>query len=339
MRIAWLTTPILALPLALVACAYSLTPPRPSHLALDLPPGPPRIAISLVDERPAEVRSLAFVEWDSFGRFPPEEKPTDPPPFLARQVQVELESRGLPVTVEVADRGLPRIRLRTFRVRGYRQKLELEEIIARVLISADLETSTGSKRIGVFTAGVDEFRFAPNDAPIVAAVSDPVAMAIKEFSAKLANELYGYQSPDATVRQIADEIEIPINNDTYRNLYALGFTNNPLAIPLAARIAEHPEVLNNNPDKWTNISLVGGARIAAVSSLGTLHATSQLALLESLYENKDLGWRTRCMAAKSIGDLGNPEALAYLAAQLASGTISPARERGAFLAQVIELYL
>jgi hypothetical protein len=45
------------------------------------------------------------------------------------------------------------------------------------------------------------------------------------------------------------------------------------------------------------------------------------------------------MAAKSIGDLGTKQALDYLSAQIASGKISPSYERGAFLAQVIELYL
>ena len=51
------------------------------------------------------------------------------------------------------------------------------------------------------------------------------------------------------------------------------------------------------------------ARDAAVASLGTLRASLLLPLLRGFFEDRDLGWRTRCLAAKSIGDIGTKEAL------------------------------
>ncbi len=51
-------------------------------------------------------------------------------------------------------------------------------------------------------------------------------------------------------------------------------------------------------------------RASAVSSLGILRATGELSLLEKIYaENTHV---VKAMALKSIGDLGTPEARAFL---------------------------
>ena len=144
---------------------------------------------------------------------------------------------------------------------------------------------------------------------------------------------------DLTTKIFADGAELEGMLAMYREPFIKGFTNNPTAIPLLSRIAGAPSLLNPNPNPVTAEYLERRARDAAVASIGTLRANSLLPLLRNFFEDRDLSWRTRCLSAKSIGDLGTPEALAYLDEQLASGKISPASERGGFLAQVIELYL
>lgn len=316
--------------LLLTSClSYALVPPAPSGLSLDLPPDPAPVAIGLVDERTPADRALKFVEWDSFGNYPEEKPPIDPPYFLAVATQRELASRGLPVTIGFGGDALPRIHLRRFRVRGYRDKsvLQGDELVARVLLSADLETASGRKRIGVYTAG-------SAGAGLEQIVGDPLSLAVKEFAAKLANELGGYRSNDQTVDEISGMVA------SYQNIYALGFTNNPAAIPRVTELARAAAMtVAGEPLMSSTRGPARQALIASLASLGTLRATEEFPRLRGVYENRNLGWRPRSIAAKSIGDLGTSEALDYLSAQIASGTISPASERGGLLAQVIELYL
>lgn len=312
--------------LALLAFAGCTHSPPPPVLALDPPPDPPRIELSLVDERTPEDRALAFVWSDSAGAFPEEETPTDPPRRLVEQTQRELVSRGLPVTLALGDRGLPRLHLRRFRVRGYHQKWPQAQVpIGRVLISADLETAAGRTRIAVFTVGAADPNPLSDETPLTGAVERPVSFAVKEFAAKLANSLYGYRASDATVGAMVAQLhQGQLTRERLGEVYALGFTNHPSAVETILLCTRLP---------------IMDLRNAAVSSLGTLHATESLPLLQAIYLETDNHWRDRAAALKSIGDLQTPEALDFLAAQLRDPRLQPASHGGGFYAQVIELYL
>jgi HEAT repeat protein len=110
-------------------------------------------------------------------------------------------------------------------------------------------------------------------------------------------------------------------------VYALGFTNNPRAIDALVKLADAGE-----PDDYV--------RMAAIAGLGTLGAKSQFALLKSVHENAARSWEDRVMSLKSIGDLGTPEAKAYLQEQVRQIGAPAANDQVAnCMTQVIALYL
>ena len=78
-------------------------------------------------------------------------------------------------------------------------------------------------------------------------------------------------------------------------------------------------------------------RIAAISSLGTLGANDQLELLKSIATGSNL-WQDRAMALKAIGDLGSPEAQAYLNEQRTALQAKGDKE-ATWSMQVINLYM
>ena len=109
----------------------------------------------------------------------------------------------------------------------------------------------------------------------------------KEFAArypKIAARLHGARSSDADVDRLVKKIATR-GDDSYLDVYALGFTNNPTAIgPMA--------VLARDPDEYV--------RLAAISSLGTLGAVDQLELLTSIYRDGTL-WQDDEMIRAGAG--------------------------------------
>jgi hypothetical protein len=189
-------------------------------------------------------------------------------------------------------------------------------------ISADLVTPSLKKRLGVFVrrGKLPMWSF---DEVVEPTMNQPLSLAVKEFATKLANALYGYRAPDATVRELLARIERGRDDATYLDVYQLGFTNNPLAVETLAKLARDDSEY---------------VRIAAISSLGTLRATSQLALLRGLHADRDVLWQERAMALKSIGDLDVPEGNAFLRSE--QDRLAPQNDTGSlWWKQVLALYL
>jgi len=246
----------------------------------------------------------------------------DPPSFLASSVSAELASRGFPVQVNTSGSELPHTTLHTFRVQNHRAS-GFSPFVTLTFISADLDTGVAKKRIGVFVkrGKVPVWSF---DEVVEPTLSQPLSIAVKEYSSKLANSLYGYHAPDSAVDALVAKLSGTLNENSFLDVYALGFTNNPKAIDTLVKLTTHT-------DEYV--------RLAAISSLGNLGATSKFDLLKSIYNNHDGLWQDRAMAIKAIGDLGTAESNAFLEAELKNWESKKSDKESQWMAEIIGLYL
>ena len=279
----------------LAGCApssYIVSSPAPSGIRFETSP-PSRSDLSLVDKRADHVYSSGILH----GALVAEDKPLDPPGFIAVHLQNELASRGVPVRVVRGDKGTPpRVYLTQFKMINHRAT-GFSPFVTFTYLAADVETPRGTRRVGTFIkrGKVPVWSFQEVVEPIF---SQPLSLAVKELAAKIAAELYGARASDREVDQLAAKLGSR-GADSFLDVYALGFTNNPRAVATIVTLV-------NDADEYV--------RLAAISSLGTLKATAQFDLLKSLSESANL-WQDRAMALKAIGDLGTPEARAFLAQQ------------------------
>ncbi|HTO68223.1 MAG TPA: HEAT repeat domain-containing protein [Myxococcota bacterium] len=256
--------------------------PAPSHLAYELTAQPLPITISLVDHLGPEP---FFEQNDASLPYSLAATSFDPMYYFSTNLQAELRSRGLPLTITREERGSPHLLLRDFHV--YVQKTSpYTPIFFIVFMSGDLETEHGLRRIGavVLRGGIIHGGHL---------LEEPLSGAIQESASKIANALYGYRVSDASVDAQIGRLQGERTEDTYLQVYSLGFGNNPKAIDTVAKLASDDQEY---------------MRAAAISSLGTLGAVAQLPLLERIYASPKTSWQDRCLAAKSLGDLGTPEA-------------------------------
>jgi len=277
-----------------LACAhptYQLRPPAPSQLAYEISEPPPATTISLVDRLGPE----RFFGVDVVAGLGLNVTSFDPLRFLSSSLEAELRSRGLPVAVTRSDQGVPRLVLRAFHMQPQRTTI-FTPVFLLTVISADLETANGTTRIGVVV--IRGALFGESRERLGETIIDqPLSVAVKELATKVASALYSARSSDAEVARLVSIVAGPRTPNHFLDVYALGFTNNPAAIePLTELTADDQEYV----------------RGAAIASLGTLRAVSRLELLEKLYLSPKTSWQDRCLAMKSIGDLGTLEALAFL---------------------------
>jgi hypothetical protein len=220
-------------------------------------------------------------------------KPLEPATYLEQSLQAEFAARGVPITVSSDASAFPRLDVASFRMTNWRTNA-YTPFITFTSLSTDLETATGRKRIAVFVkrGKVPVWSF---DELVEPTLNEPLSVAVKELASKVARELYGAQASDEAVDVLVDKVT-NAKTDDYLDVYALGFTNNPRAIPTLAKLTSaEPEYV----------------RMAAISSLGTLRAVDQFELLKTLSLKAGL-WQDRAMAIKAIGDLDTPEGRAYL---------------------------
>lgn len=306
--------------LALLAgCApksYAVRHPAPSQ---DLVFGntPPPTAIAFVDARPAPDRAF------SSGVLPAaltvDGAPFDPAGYLAKNLQAELAARGFPAQVVAGGDALPRLELGAFRIQNHRAN-GFSPFVTLTFLSGDLVTPEGKQRLAVFVkrGKVPVWSF---DEVIEPTFNQPLSLATKELAAKIAAHLHGARSSDAEVDRLVARIA-DRGDDSYLDVYALGFTNHPKAIATVTRLAR-------DPDEYV--------RLAAISSLGTLNAIDQLDLLASIYRDATL-WQDRAMALKSIGDLRSEAADAFLQEEYATLEAKAGDRDVDWTLQVIRLY-
>jgi hypothetical protein len=289
------------LALALTACAptsYRVKEPSASALKYEVSGTVAASRVSFVDDRKGE--ELNF----STGTLPAtlllESGALDPIEFLSRNVGTELSSRGLPTTAAVGGTAQPLVRVRSFRVQNHRAS-GFSPFFTSTYVSADVDTGNGPRRIAAFVrrGKVPVWSFAEVIDPTF---NQPLSVAVKEFSSKLAAAMYSYKASDATVKELVAKATVATPTpDTFLDVYALGFTNNPSAIPTVAS-------LTKSTDEYV--------RLAAISSLGNLRATGEFGLLKSIYQDTAAARQDRDMALKAIADLGTPESDAFIRAEI-----------------------
>jgi len=293
--------------LAVSACApsaYVVKTPVPSGLKYEATTPPPKTNFSLIDNRKADERIFHT------GRLPATlqygDAPIDAPQFLAKHLQEELLSRGIPAQVTTGDKGLPRINLRTFLLQNHRVSA-YSPFVTFTFLSVDLETTVATKRIGVFIkrGKVPVWSF---DEIVEPTLNQPLSLAVRELAGKIVKTLYGYQASNGTVDQLIAKANdtSKTEDERYFDVYSLGFTNNPKAtdalVKLAGDSAEY-------------------VRLAAISSLGNVGATGQFGFL------------------KAIGDLGTSDAMAFLYQERKHWQAQPANQESNWTLQIIRLYL
>jgi hypothetical protein len=309
--------------LALGACAppnYAAKAPSPSGLKYVVSAGAPQAtAFSVIDERRADGRNF------STGVLPAELKidgaPIDPIPFLAKHLQAELSSRGLPTTVSDQSTAPPAIRVKHYRMENMRTNA-YTPFITLTYLSADVDTPSGVKRLGVFvTRGkTPVWSFEEIVEPTL---NQPLSLGIREFASKLVSAIYGLRADDATVKSLTAKINGTRTPDTFLDVYALGFTNNLSAIDTLIGLTKDSQEY---------------VRQAAISSLGNIGATTQFGLLKTLYQDPQVSWQDHCIALKAIGDLNTEESKAFIAAE-AKKLGSDSSKESQVLSRILSLYL
>lgn len=311
---------IVALTIAASACApqgYIVTSPSPSGLKSETAIAP-AAELFLADRRQDTAFSTGRLKAD----LSTDAGPIEPADFLATHLQKEFESRGVPVRVTKSDKGPPRLVVTTFNIINHRQS-GFSPFVTFTYLAADLETSSGTKPIGVFIkrGKVPVMSFSEVVEPTF---SQPLSLAVKELATKVADRLYGWHAPDRTVDQLIAKVSKSTGGDRFLDVYALGFTNNPRAVNALIPLVR-------DSDEYV--------RLAAISSLGTLHAVSQYDLLKSIYETRDGLWQDRAMALKAIGDLDTEESRAFLEEERQYWEGQKRSNERLWTLRVIQLYL
>ncbi len=306
--------------LLLVACApksYAVRDPEPSPVRF-VAAEAPTTELSLTDGRVAS--GPAFLSGTLASTLTLDDAPIDPMAFLSRNVQAELAARGIPVQVGRDGSTFPRLDVKTFRIHNHRTNA-YTPYVTFTLISADLETAAGKERLGVFVkrGKVPVWSF---DEVVEPTLNEPLSLAVKELSSKIADRLYQAQADDKEVAQLIENVG-DSTEDNYRDVYALGFTNNPAVIETLVELTTDEREY---------------VRLAAISSLGTLRASGQFGHLKTIYHDATL-WQDRAMALKAIGDLGTPEAKAFLDEQMAHWQAQVDNKEAAWNTMVIGLYM
>jgi hypothetical protein len=310
-----------ALLLSLAACSlptFNVQAPTPSGLKTEVAQAS-AASLSLVDRRQDAQRQFHTGLLGQI-QLKHQDAPIDPPRYMATGLQAELASRGYSTQVSTEDKGTPRLNLRTFNIQNHRVS-GFSPWVTMTFVSADLETDAGPKRLGAFIKrgkvpvwSIDEV--------VDPTYNQPLSLAVQELAGKIAVALYGYKASDATVDQLVARLGQRTDN-SYLDVYALGFTNNPRAVP---KLAE----LTRDADEYV--------RLAAISSLGNLRASSQFDLLKSIYQGAEI-WQDRGMAIKAIGDLGTEESKAFLVSEMKRWESQAANNEAAWTMQIIRLYL
>ena len=226
-----------------------------------------------------------------------QDKPFEAVPWLANQVTREMAARGLPVTQAANSESGTAVVIRRAHIESYRAS-GFSPFITFTSLRADVQTPKGPQRVTAYVkrGKVPVWSF---DEIIDPTFNAPLGLLAKELAAKLNQQLYGQVVGDAKVRALLAKLKQ--NNaapdDAYLDVYELGFSNNPIAIPELVKLVTHQSEY---------------VRLAAISSLGILKAGDQLHLLMALFESEGNIWQDRAMALKAIGDIGSPEALVYL---------------------------
>lgn len=292
--------PMLAIAASLIVlsgCAINMQVPLrdsvPSITKYDNPDNATPVTLFFSDGRSEENKASVLI-----GRIPmkltvSDNKPFDPYPWLARNTVKELVARGLPVQLGSDDKGPNTVVIKRFQIEN-RRVSGFSPFETFTSLSTDVVTGKDTQRVVAFIkrGKVPVWSF---DEVIDPTYNAPLDVVTKELAAKLNQLLFNAKFSDAKVDALIEKTNAA--NVDYRDVHELGFSNNPRAIAQLVKLSTHDD------DEVFQ---------AARSSLGVLHASQHFDLLVKQAENAADDWEDRAIALKAIGDLGTPEARAYL---------------------------
>jgi hypothetical protein len=251
-----------------------------------------------------------------------QDKPFDAVSWIAGQTAREMTARGLPVNVAPAGHPGTKLSFKRISIENHRAN-GFAPFVTFTSLRADVDTPQGVQRLTAYVkrAKVPVWSF---DEVIDPTFNAPLDVLTKELAAKLNQQLFKQSVDDAQVKALIEKINRDIALDTaWLDVYQLGFSNNPLAIPELVK-------LSSNQSEYV--------RLAALSSLGILKATAQMPFLIERYESRTGIWQDRAMALKAIGDMGTPESRAYLEKQMERFKSGEDKE-SRWTREIIALYL
>ncbi len=291
--------PILCTLLFLVllsGCAINMKVPvrelEPSTAQYVKPASSAPVTLFFTDGRSADNKGALIT-----GRIPMQltsaDKPFDAIPWLATHTAKEMVARGLPVELGTDASGPHTVIVKRFHIEN-RRVSGFSPFETFTSASADVVTPAGTQRIATFIKRGKVPIWSFNEV-IDPTYSDPLDLTAKEFAAKLARILFDAKLSDSQVDALV--VKTSGANVNYRDVYELGFSNNPRAIP---------QLINLSANKDDEVHQ------AAFSSLGILRDSQHFDLLVTKAQDSKSDWEDRAAALKGIGDLGTAESEAYL---------------------------
>lgn len=249
------------------------------------------------------------------------DKPFDSVPWVAQNTVKEMSARGLPVTLGNGESNSKNVSIKRLHIENHRVS-GFSPFVTFTTLKADVMTAEGPQRVTAYVkrGKVPVWSF---DEVIDPTYNDPLATLTKEFAAKLNQKLFGQMVSNDQVKALIAKVNKSTTDDAYVDVYQLGFSNNPIAIPELVKLTTHSGEY---------------VRLAAISSLGILKAVDQMNLLIAIYELKDGLWQDRAMALKAIGDMDTPKSRAYLKGELAKYEGRSDKE-ALWTKEIIALYL
>jgi len=247
----------------------------------------------------------------------------DPISFVEKYTVAELTARGIPVTAS-AD-GSTEIRINKIIMRNYRTT-GFSPFTTVTMLSADVVTPAITTRVGSFVVRgkVPVWSF---DEVIEPTMNQPLQLLVQDLAAKINRILYQRATPDSAVQELVKQINAdPDGALSYVKVYELGFSNNPSAIDALVEMTKSPHEY---------------IRLAAISSLGTIAAESQVEYLIGFFKG-DANWQDKAMTVKSLGDIasaGNDQALTFLRDDVEALVAGESAAGAEWTREILGLYL
>ena len=240
--------------------------------------------------------------------------------FFFDNLSSELSARDL--NVQTGGESDNRLTLRDFSILHHRVS-GFSPMVTISTFSAELATPSGSQRVAAMVkrAKVPVWSMDEINDPCF---NEPIELLIKEMAAKINQVMVDGALDDETVQSLVTKVnnELASNELSYMDVYELGFSNNPAAIPALYEFSKNEREY---------------IRLAGISGLGTLRSAEHLDYLKNIYTTSSM-WSDRGMALKAIGDIGSDDALSFLA-EVRDNFDGDSSNEGQWNLRIIDLYL
>ena len=213
--------------------------------------------------------------------------------FLSAALKKELMSRGIPVDFSKDGEQSAQLDVNTFKIFNHRVNA-FSPLVTFTQFSGDFTVNGETKRLVSFVKrGKVPIWTITEDAIKENTFNQPISLVIQDIATRINQNLNNLKLSDDAIEALSLEITNGNFEDPthYMKVYQLGFGNNTNAIP-------HLLKFTSSTDEYV--------RLAAISSLGLLHAESEVDTLINIFKTNKL-WQDRGMALKALADINTSE--------------------------------